>query len=187
LRNHACVIVQLENQDCVAIEVMYHHSCSSNYTNKKPLHAVKAQQEKNINETYKVFGITFRHLAEIQKRVIDGTEFLSVSYVQQCYIELLLDEGIEAPEYRTEKLKNKICHHFQRSVAFWHRKFQSQTEMNYSDMIPKSLSETEMMRAQLDYQQRYTNDDINHLTAIGRTMYVLIKNMFKKKKIKCWI
>lgn len=74
---------------------------------------------------------------EVQNRVIDGYEIMTMTLLLERYIMLLNNLGIEAKSYRSYKLKRRLQKRFMNQIQFWHPKHRSQSEIIFSDSIPR--------------------------------------------------
>ena len=62
-----------------------------------------------------------------------------MSDVRDKYVELLQGVNIEQPNYHTEKIKKRTSKFFGDEIAFWHPKFRCESEMIFSDIVPKGI------------------------------------------------
>lgn len=75
--------------------------------------------------------------AEVKQKIIDGHDVTKMSSLREQYVNLLDQAGIRAPEYRSEKLKVRLQKQFGDSISFWYPKHRSQSELVYSEDVPK--------------------------------------------------
>ena len=62
-----------------------------------------------------------------------------MSEIRERFIEILLDLGHENPDYRSEKLKKRICKAFGENISFWHPCHRIEPEMVFSNITPKGM------------------------------------------------
>ena len=60
---------------------------------------------------------------------------MRMTELRDMYIDLLAENGIESPYYRTEKLKRQLIKLFGNNLEFWQPQRMSDTEIIYSKAI----------------------------------------------------
>ena len=91
----------------MAIEVKYNKSCYKSYTRN-----VKSRKQED-SEGGDGYQSAFTQLvAVVQEKIIDGLDVCKMTDMRDTSIDLLDEIGINAPSYRTEKLKDRLQKHF---------------------------------------------------------------------------
>ena len=91
LRKDHRVLLQVGNRDpgdLIAIECKYHRSCYRDYTN--PRETEKIARLNEDEEERSEYDKAFDNLAkEVNEKIIDGMEIISMSVLREKFIELL--------------------------------------------------------------------------------------------------
>ena len=99
----------------------------------------------------------FDNLAkEVNEKIIDGMEIISISVLREKFIELLREKRIDSETYRTEKLKARLTKRFGERLGFWHPRYRVKPEIVYSNLIPKGM----MVEEKQMHSQDQLNDEI---------------------------
>ena len=78
--------------DLIAMECKYHRSCYQDYT--KPREIEKIARLNEDEEGRSEYDKAFDNLAkEVNEKIIDGMEIISMSVLREKFIELLREEG----------------------------------------------------------------------------------------------
>ena len=76
---------------------------------------------------------------EVNEKIIDGMEIISMSVLREKFIALLREEGIDSETYRTEKLKARLTKRFGERLGFRHPRYRVKSEIVYSNLIQKGM------------------------------------------------
>ena len=126
------ILLELRGIDLIAAKIKYHKTCYGGYTRSKNTTPIK-QDDCEVNAIYEA---TFQHVVNyVTERIIDGLDVMRMTNLRDMYIDLLAENGIESPNYRTEKLKRRLIKHFGNSLEFWQPQRMSDTEIIYSKAI----------------------------------------------------
>ena len=138
------------------MECKYNHrSCYRDYT--KPRAIEKIARLNEDEEERSEYDKAFDKLAkEVNEKIIDGMEIISMSVLHEISIELLHEEGIDSETYRTEKLKVRLTKCFGESLGFWHPRYRVESEIVYFNLIPKGM----MVEEKQMHSQDQVNDEI---------------------------
>ena len=124
------ILLQIRGQDLIAIEVKYHKSCYKSYTRN-----VKSRKQED-SEGDDGYQSAFTQLvAVVQEKIIDGLDVCKMTDLQDTYIDLLDEIGIDTPNYRTEKLKARLQKHFGDRLRFWQPQQRAETEIVFSKTV----------------------------------------------------
>ena len=158
LRKDHRVLLQVGNRqpsDLIAMECKYHRSCYRDYT--KPREIEKIARLNEDEEERSEYDQAFDNLAkEVNEKITDGMEIISMSVLREKFIELLREEGIDLETYRAEKLKVHLTKHFGERLGFWHPRYRVKSEIVCSNLIPKGM----MMEEKQMHSQDQLNDEI---------------------------
>ncbi len=128
--------------DAVAGDVMYHRSCYRNFVYGHS-HGYQHHEQKRetLSDTAKVkeiHSVAFDKLCiELQKDLHDTKNVRRMADIKARYIELLSQEGIDAPNYRTNKLKKKLVKHLGANISFSAPADKSLSETVFSGAVSK--------------------------------------------------
>ena len=126
-KNDEHVLCELQGIDPIANEVHYHHVCYVRYVKTKKTEAVPDPYEN-----------AFKVIAEsVERTVITDHETMKMSKLREAYISALSSFGINAPKYRTEKLKKRLIKHFGQDISFCHPQNRQDADIVYYTGIPK--------------------------------------------------
>ena len=116
LKDHT-LLLKIADEDFVAKEVCYHHSCRKTYLKSASLRKIENTQEE-INETSpkmkqqkhnRAFDKTVNYVTEY---IIKPSKAQKLSSVHSRHCVYLSEEGIEDPVYSAQKLLEKLLSHF---------------------------------------------------------------------------
>ena len=97
------ILLQIQDRDCVAIEVRYHRSCLRNYTvyqSRKPIEPIKEK-----------YGKAFATFCSnvIDKKIIKDKQIYRMSSLRRLFVKAVRDiESQDASSYKTFSLKQRI-------------------------------------------------------------------------------
>ena len=113
IRKDEKVLLQIRGIDLIAEGIKYHRSCFQQYTNKKSLNLIINKPALPTVSKDEAYNKAFLELScEVQDRVIDGYEIMTMTMLLERYIMLLNNLGIEAKSNRSYKLKQKLQKRF---------------------------------------------------------------------------
>ena len=122
IRKDEVILRKISGEDLVAKEAHYHEECRKKYINTK--HISLRCSEKNNQENNQLelaHREAFSVLVEyIEKEIINNATIVRITHLKQHY-QLFIKENyptIYNPNYRTQKLKEKIVHHHKGRVHF---------------------------------------------------------------------
>ena len=171
------VLLAIKDQDLVAIEVKYHKSCYRNYTNAKTLERIKMKNEQ-ASEQKSIYdkAFAFDKIAKIVKdTVVDGSAIVRMSDLKRQYTAFLLDEGLDAPDYRSEKLKSRLLKRFGDDIGFWHPRYRSKSEIVFSEAIPKGQLIEETLSQQEEDDDHDFIIEVNEFDVTSEKSVILFK------------
>ena len=94
--------------------MLYHRSCYNSYTRNA------TTQERADNNANDIYEIAFAQLVSVvQEKIVDGLDVMKVTELRDNYFDILADSGLDAPNYRAEKVKSRLQNHFGDKLAFW--------------------------------------------------------------------
>ena len=157
IRNDARVLLAIKDQDLIALDVKYHKSCYRDYTNAKTLDRIKIKNEQE-NEKMSIYDKAFDRIVKVVRdTVVDGSAIARMSELRNQYRAFLLAEGLDAPDCRTEKLKSCLTKRFGDEIGFWHPRHRSESEIVFSDAIPKGqIIEENLTNLEIDKEEDFT-------------------------------
>ena len=165
VRKDERIIVSLQDQDCISIELCYHRSCYRNYTNKKSLEILQRKSAEITNYTSPYDFAAQQIIDYVQEMVIDGYEIIRMSELKDMFIKFLKDKEVTNDDYRSYKLKLRLQKHFGDKLGFWHPRYRAESEIIFSDAIPKGM----VVEQNLKLLQPETSLDQNGVKEVNTT------------------
>lgn len=124
------VLLQIRGKDLIAIEVKYHKSCYGTYTRERQ------DPHPDNSEQDTAYDMAFQQLVDyVDKTIIKELDVIKIVSLRDMYIDLLSDNDVEAPGYRTEKLKARLIKHYGDQLTFWRPQRRTETEFVYSSSV----------------------------------------------------
>ena len=109
IRDDRRLLLQIHGQDTIAMEIKYRKSCYVQYVRAGALKKLEEQncEDKDIaNESY---NRAFSNIREyVKNTVLRERKAVKMSELLERYIRKLSQEGVNAPSYRSSKLKNHL-------------------------------------------------------------------------------
>ncbi|XP_072162941.1 LOW QUALITY PROTEIN: uncharacterized protein [Diadema setosum] len=140
------ILLQIQDRDCVAIEVRYHRSCLRNYTVYQSRKSVLSQP---IKEKYGKAFATFCSNV-IDERIIKHKEIYRTSSLRRLFVKAVRDiECQDATGYKTFSLKQRIKRRYPQLCFLQpHRSYTSEIvyveSLSTEDLVPGAVgSETD--------------------------------------------
>ena len=137
---------EIQNQDTIALEIKYHKSCYRVYVRPNSLENIEKQ---NCDEEDAVSGIYNRAFSRIKElvrmKVLEQAQAVKMSELLELYVSYLSEEGVDARNYRSSKLKSRLTKCFGDCLSFQQPFSKSQSEIVYSaDITTGEVVETVM-------------------------------------------
>ena len=133
IRDDRRLLLQIQGQDTIAIEIKYHKSCYKEYVRPGTLARLEeknCEKEDLSNDSY---SRAFTKVKEfVQDAVLKETRAVTMSELLEKYVYHLSAEGVDAQNYRSSKLKNRLTRCFGNSLSFRQPLDQTQSEIVYS-------------------------------------------------------
>ena len=130
------ILLKVRGVDLVAKEAHYHYSCRQEYT--RPSKQRSGTDRGNQSEIEAAHQAAFGHVCDfVGESIISGLNVVRMSTLRERYLQHIQDNNPEFynPEYKTDKLKDKIKNRFGSSLQFWQPNYKSQ--LVYSSGIQK--------------------------------------------------
>ena len=133
IRDDRRLLLQIQGQDTIAIEIKYHKSCYKEYVRPETLARLEeknCEKEDLSNDSY---SRAFTKVKEfVQDAVLKDARAVKMSELLEKYVYHLSAEGVDAQNYRSSKLKNRLTRCFGNSLSFRQPLDQTQSEIVYS-------------------------------------------------------
>ena len=75
----------------------------------------------------------------VQEKAIDEYEIIRMSKLKDMFMKFLRDKEVTSSDYRSSKLKSRLQKHFGDKLGFWHPCYRTESEIIFSDAIPKGM------------------------------------------------
>ena len=114
------LLCKVRDQDLIAREAWYHNCCRKNYTRSTKRHTTKEDSESSQEKA--AHNAAFQHICRYMEEIIlKGGNIERLSMIRERYLKFLLDNypKFYNENYKTYKLKDKLCKHFGKRLAFW--------------------------------------------------------------------
>jgi hypothetical protein len=128
-----CII---QDVDLIAREAHYHNSCRRNFT-RKDIRNPTPDPNSETSGQIQAHETAFEHLCEyVQTNIIIGSQVERMTMLRERYCLYMQEHSLEHynPQYKTDKLKDKLQKHFGHRIKFWRPNYRS--ELVYSDEVP---------------------------------------------------
>ncbi|KAK3794870.1 hypothetical protein RRG08_001021 [Elysia crispata] len=135
----------VETACLIAREAHYHESCRRDYT-RNVAHTTLPTSTCNIETQSKMeeaHSQAFHYICDyVQKHIIDNATVERMTMLREKYLTYLQSKYPQEynPNYKTDKLKQKLQKHFGEKVQFWQPNYRS--ELVYSNEVPRTDEET---------------------------------------------
>ena len=107
---------------------------------------LRVPKQENSEEGDGYQSVFTKLVALVQEKVIEGLTVLKMNDLRDTYVDLLDEIGIDAPNYRTEKLKAGLQKHFGDSLSFWQPN-RKETEIVFSKTVSTGQAVGSMLTA----------------------------------------
>ncbi len=105
-KNDARILVQIQDKDCIAIEVRYHRVCYSNYTKFLTRHQL-IDCEKSVPVYEESFAFFCKEV--IEKKIIEHKQIRYLQDLLKQFVNIAEKmENVDASNYRSNKLKQRL-------------------------------------------------------------------------------
>ena len=103
------LLLQIHAQDTIAIEIKYHKSCYVQYVRAGALAKLEEQNCEDKDIASESYNRAFSNIREyVKNTVLRERKAVKMSELLERYIRKLSQEGVNAPSYRSSKLKNHL-------------------------------------------------------------------------------
>lgn len=133
IRDDSRLLLQIRAEDTIALELKYHKSCYKDYVRQETLSKYEEQNCQKEDAANDGYDRAFNKVKEyVQDAVIKQAKAVSVSELLQQYVSQLTVEGINAQNYRSSKLKNRLIKCFGDRLSFRQPADKKLSEIVYS-------------------------------------------------------
>ena len=142
-KNDSKIIALVDNYCLIAQEAHYHSSCRKEYVRKDSRQNTSTCQEtsQEQKELENAHQKAFEFLSDyIQKDIIDNSNVVRMTMLREKYLSFLQHNYPKEynPDYKTDKLKEKVKVKFGSSIQFWQPNYRS--ELVYSSDIKQGTA-----------------------------------------------
>ncbi len=129
------MLAELESAaDAMAGDITYHRTCYHNF-----VHGAKSGDSIHVTENVDPHQSALdKFCEEFNEDVIKGLNVRYMADMTSRYIEILSENGVSSPKYRTAKLKKKLIKRFGSSIEFGQPTTKHQSEFVFAATISKS-------------------------------------------------
>ena len=128
--------MQIQGQDTIAIEIKYHKSCYVQYVRAGALLKLEEQNCEDQDIASESYNRAFSNIREyVNDTVLKEKKAVKMSELLERYICKLSQEGVNAPSYRSSKLKNRLIKSFGSRLLYCQPLDRSQSEIVYSSHV----------------------------------------------------
>ena len=136
IRDDRRLLLQIQGQDTIAIEIKYHKSCYIQYVRAGALAKLEEQNCEDEDIASKSYNRAFSNIREyVNVTVLKERKAVKMSELLEGYIRKLSQEGVNAPSYRSSKLKNRFIKSFGSRLSYRQPLDRSQSEIVYSSHV----------------------------------------------------
>ena len=136
IRDDRRLLLQIQGQDTIAIDIKYHKSCYVQYVRPGALAKLEEQNCDDEDIAGKSYNRAFGSIREyVNDTVLKEGKAIKMSELLERYIRNLSQEGVNAPHYRSSKLKNRLVKSFGNSLSYHQPLDRSQSEIVYSSHV----------------------------------------------------
>ena len=136
IRDGRRLLLQIQGQDTIAIEIKYHKSCYTQYVRPGALAKLEDQNCEDEDIASETYNRAFGNIREyVNDTVLKEGKAVKMSELLERYVRKLLQEGVNAPSYRSSKLKNRLIKFFGSSLSYHQPLDRSQSEIVYSSHV----------------------------------------------------
>ena len=105
--NNEALLLQIKDQDCVAIEVKYHNSCYRDYTRYLTKQPTTEKNDVSYSEAFEIFCET------VKTRLIENKEIMRLKRLTEMFVKQVnATHGTDASSYKTGNLKSRLAKKF---------------------------------------------------------------------------
>ena len=136
IRDDRRLLLQIQGQDTIAIEIKYHKSCYVQYVRAGALAKFEEQNCEDEDIASESYNRAFSNIREyVNDTVLKERKAVKMSELLERYIRKLSQEGVNAPSYRSSKLKNCLIKSFGSRLSYRQPLDRSQSEIVYSSHV----------------------------------------------------
>lgn len=139
LKGDESILLEIQDKDCIALEVKYHRRCYEKYTsfvrhNKDiPTSNTSAKPSGKFEESFNIFCDEF-----IKTKIIEEENIVYMAKILQAFIETVSQvENEDASSYRASRLKQRLQERFP-ELVFQRPRVRSKSEIVYSSGLEAS-------------------------------------------------
>ena len=126
------LLLKIQGQDTIAIEIKYHKSCYVQYVRPGALAKLEEKNCEDEDIASESYNGVFDNIREyVNDTVLKEGKAVKMSELLEHYVDKLSQEGVNAPSYRSSKLKNR----FGNKLSYHQPLDRSQSEIVYSSHV----------------------------------------------------
>ena len=135
-RDDRRLLLQIQGQETIAIEIKYHKSCYVQYVRAGALEKLEEQNCEDEDIACESYNRAFSNIrGYVNDTVLKERKVVKMSELLKRYIRKLSQEGVNAPNYRSAKLKNRLIKSFGSRLTYRQPLDRSQSEIVYSSHV----------------------------------------------------
>ena len=136
IRDDRRLLLQIHGQDTIAMEIKYRKSCYVQYVRAGALAKLEEQNCEDENIARESYNRAFSNIREyVNNTVLKERKAVKMSELLEQYIRKQSQEGVNAPSYRSSKLKNRLIKSFGSRLSYRQPLDRSQSEIVYSSHV----------------------------------------------------
>ena len=119
IRDDRRLLLQIQGQDTIAIEIKYHKTCYAQYVRPGALAKLEDQNCEDEDVASETYNRAFGNIREyVNNTLLKEGKAVKMSELLEWYVRKLSQEGVNAPSYRSSKLKNRLIKSFGSSLSY---------------------------------------------------------------------
>ena len=195
IRDDRRLLLQIQGQDTIAIEIKYHKSCYAQYVRPGALAKLEDQNCEDEDIASGTYNRAFGNIREyVNDTVLMEGKAVKMSELLERYVRKLSQEGVNAPSYRSSKLKNRLIKSFGSSLSYHQPLDRSQSEIVYSshvttgqvvETIVNTSGEQWVNEDGIEEVTQETNEDEKYLH-VYHTAKMIRSLMMEMKSVMAW-
>ena len=141
IRRHDRILLEIDQQDLWAKDILYHVLCYKVFTSPRALHLImeKEMAEEDAGDDLREAKTrAFAKLtAYVEQNVIEQPETVT-NMADLCskFVECLNDEGVSLVSYKTYMLKARLANHFGEALTFDRPRKRTLSEYVFNSSVP---------------------------------------------------
>ena len=163
------ILLEIENADLHAKDILYHPSCYKNYTSPRYLELLikkeieeEEEKERNANGPSPHEQAFLRLAKEVEEKVLcDTSSVTSLSDLCSSYRAYLQEEGVEVEIYRADKLKVRLVKHFGSQLCFHRPQKRNESQYVFSSAVPAGPLVERCLQLEAAAEQPSSDEDIS--------------------------